>query len=69
MNICTVKSAVKKTDHINNIGAPFENTSAFVVSDKDSGFNLVPSGGIGELCFGGAQVVSLAQNRYPSDHR
>lgn len=58
MNICTVKPAVKKTDHINNIGTPFANTSAFVVSDQDDEFSLVPRGGIGELCFGGAQVVS-----------
>lgn len=69
MNICTVRPAVKKTDHINNIGTPFANTSAFVVSDQDSVFSLVPRGGIGELCFGGAQVVSLTPDRTPSDHR
>lgn len=58
MNVCTARPKVTKGDHINNIGPPFANTSAFVVSDQDEGFNIVPRGGIGELCFGGAQVVS-----------
>lgn len=58
MNICTAKPAVSKTDRINNIGTPFANTSAFVVSEEDDGFSLIPRGGVGELCFGGAQVVS-----------
>lgn len=61
MNICTVRPAVRKTDHINNLGPPFTNTSAFVVSYPDDGFSLVPRGGIGEFCFGGAQVVSLTR--------
>lgn len=55
---------MRKVDHINNIGAPFTNISAFVASDQDEGFNLVPKGGVGELCFGGVQVVSL-----PPDNR
>lgn len=57
MNICTVRPAVRKTDHINNLGPPFANTSAFVVSYPDDVFSLVPRGGIGEFCFGGGQVV------------
>lgn len=63
MNICTVKSAVRKTDHINNLGPPFANTSAFVVSYPDDVFSLVPRGGIGEFCFGGGQVVRLAREK------
>lgn len=59
MNVCTVKPAIRRTDHINNIGTALVNMSAFVISDQDEGFCLVPKGGVGELCFGGAQVVSL----------
>ena len=54
-NICTIKPTVTYTDMVNNIGSPFPNTSAFVVS-KDTGFELVFRGGVGELCFGGDQV-------------
>ncbi|KAL9094747.1 MAG: hypothetical protein Q9165_003018 [Trypethelium subeluteriae] len=54
-NICTVNARVSEMDLINNIGPPFPNTSAFVLS-KGSGFDLIPRGGVGELCFGGDQV-------------
>ncbi|KAL9072862.1 MAG: hypothetical protein Q9157_004942 [Trypethelium eluteriae] len=54
-NICTVNARVSNMDLINNIGPPFPNTSAFVLS-KGSGFDLIPRGGVGELCFGGDQV-------------
>ncbi|KAF2457979.1 hypothetical protein BDY21DRAFT_20445 [Lineolata rhizophorae] len=53
-NICTLNPRVKTTDLINNIGPPLRNTSAFVVDPSSE--KLVPSGGVGELCFGGDQV-------------
>lgn len=56
-NICTVKPNLAPTDFINNIGRPLRNTSAFVTVDGD-GFVIVPRGAVGELCFGGDQVVS-----------
>lgn len=56
-NICTIKPNIRHTDHMNNIGKPLENMSAFVASDSPV-FSLVPKGGVGELCFGGEQVVS-----------
>ncbi|KAF1842551.1 uncharacterized protein K460DRAFT_187670 [Cucurbitaria berberidis CBS 394.84] len=60
-NICTVNASVTPTDEINNIGPPFDNTSAFVL-DPDSEF-ILPRGAIGELCFGGAQVFRGYLNR------
>ncbi|KAI8936771.1 hypothetical protein NX059_006018 [Plenodomus lindquistii] len=53
-NICTVRPSVSGDDLINNIGCPFDNTSAFVM-DPDSD-RILPRGAVGELCFGGAQV-------------
>ncbi|KAK0662353.1 Hydroxamate-type ferrichrome siderophore peptide synthetase [Lasiodiplodia hormozganensis] len=53
-NICTVRPRVTEDDLINNIGAPFTNTSAFVMDETRD--ILIPRGGIGELCFGGDQV-------------
>jgi amino acid adenylation domain-containing protein len=60
-NICTVNPAVESDHVINNIGPPFENTSAFVLT-QGSDFQLVPLGGLGELCFGGQQVFRGYQN-------
>ncbi|KAI4743524.1 peptide synthetase [Aureobasidium sp. EXF-12298] len=60
-NICTVNPAVEHDHVINNIGPPFENTSAFVLT-QESDFQLVPLGGLGELCFGGQQVFLGYQN-------
>ncbi|KAG9674735.1 peptide synthetase, partial [Aureobasidium melanogenum] len=60
-NICTVNPAVEHDHVINNIGPPFENTSAFVLT-QESDFQLVPLGGLGELCFGGQQVFRGYQN-------
>jgi amino acid adenylation domain-containing protein len=60
-NICTVNAAVEADHVINNIGRPFENTSAFVLT-PDPGFHVVPTGGLGELCFGGQQVFRGYQN-------
>ena len=54
-NICTVNPKVTHHDSINNIGPPFKNTSAFVLSTGPE-FTLVPRGGEGEFCFGGSQV-------------
>ncbi|KAL1967788.1 hypothetical protein VTN77DRAFT_2477 [Rasamsonia byssochlamydoides] len=54
-NICTVRPNVELSDSIRNIGKPFKNTSAFVISD-DKDFSLIPRGGVGEFCFGGDQV-------------
>jgi amino acid adenylation domain-containing protein len=54
-NICTVKPKVSLHDSINNIGPPFKNTSAFVLSSR-ADFALVPRGGEGEFCFGGSQI-------------
>jgi amino acid adenylation domain-containing protein len=53
-NVCTVRPAVTSNDLINNIGPPLSNTSAFVLDPESD--RLIPRGGIGELCFGGAQV-------------
>lgn len=63
-NICTVKPRVRPTEQINNIGPPFSNTSAFVVLPDVEPLNIVPRGGIGELCFGGLQVVSISLYLY-----
>jgi non-ribosomal peptide synthetase component F/aryl carrier-like protein/NRPS condensation-like uncharacterized protein len=54
-NICTVNPRVTRFDSINNIGPPFKNTSAFVLSPGPE-FCLRPRGGEGEFCFGGTQV-------------
>ncbi|EFW15725.1 non-ribosomal peptide synthetase [Coccidioides posadasii str. Silveira] len=55
-NICTVKPRVRTTDLLSNIGKPFKNTSAFVLSQGNT-FSPVPRGAVGELCFGGKQVA------------
>lgn len=60
-NICTVQPRCTLEHLINNIGPPFDNTSAFVM-DPDSDV-ILPQGGIGELCFGGAQVFRGYLNR------
>lgn len=60
-NICTVNPAVGSDHAINNIGPPFENTSAFVLS-RGSDFQILPIGSLGELCFGGQQVFRGYQN-------
>ncbi|KAJ4406130.1 hypothetical protein N0V91_004802 [Didymella pomorum] len=60
-NICTVRPSVTSTDMINNIGPPFDNTSAFVL-DPNSDM-ILPRGAVGELCFGGEQVFRGYLNR------
>ncbi|KAF3051041.1 nrps [Didymella keratinophila] len=60
-NICTVRPSVTSTDLINNIGPPFDNTSAFVL-DPNSDM-ILPRGAVGELCFGGEQVFRGYLNR------
>jgi amino acid adenylation domain-containing protein len=54
-NICSINPITSYNDTIDNIGRPFKNTSAFVLSPV-SHFSLVPRGGEGEFCFGGSQV-------------
>ncbi|TLD23897.1 hypothetical protein PspLS_06863 [Pyricularia sp. CBS 133598] len=56
-NICTVKK-MKAGDIIQHLGFAFENTSSFVVQrESRNGIDVVPYGCVGELCFGGDQVV------------
>ena len=55
-NICTINPVMTKEQHVNNIGTTLLNTSAFILA-PDDGFELIPRGGVGELCFGGSQVV------------
>lgn len=55
-NICSVKPCVAKEDYIHNIGPALENTSVFVLTEQEQ-FEIVPRGAVGELCFGGSQVV------------
>jgi amino acid adenylation domain-containing protein len=52
---------MSSSDLINNIGKPFDNTSAFVL-DPNSG-TILPRGAVGELCFGGYQVFQGYLNR------
>lgn len=46
---------------INNIGRPFDNTSAFVLDPYSE--TILPRGSVGELCFGGLQVFRGYLNR------
>lgn len=55
-NICTINPAMSQSQDVNNLGHALDNTSTFILAQHD-GFELVPRGGIGELCFGGTQVV------------
>lgn len=48
-------------DLINNIGPPFDNTSAFVLDPLSDA--ILPRGAVGELCFGGEQVFRGYLNR------
>ncbi|KAJ4414076.1 Non-ribosomal peptide synthetase [Gnomoniopsis sp. IMI 355080] len=54
-NICSVKK-MRKNDHIRHLGHTFENTSVFLLTPQ--GMDVVPVGCVGELCFGGDQVVA-----------
>lgn len=54
-NICSVKK-MTSNDHIRHLGHTFENTSVFVLAPKS--LDVVPIGCVGELCFGGDQVVA-----------
>lgn len=58
-NVCTVCPSIEAWHSPRNIGPPLKNTSAFLISDHDE-FCLTPRGAVGELCFGGDQVVSFA---------
>ena len=59
-NICIVNSNMERKQNINNLGLPLSNTSTFILELHD-GFELIPRGGVGELCFGGSQVVYTIQ--------
>ncbi|KAF3491148.1 nonribosomal peptide synthetase 2 [Arthroderma uncinatum] len=74
-NICTVRPNLCMSHFISNIGKPFVNTSAFVLTEGD-GFSLVPRGAVGELCFGGDQVgigylnmEELTQQKFVTHHK
>lgn len=54
-NICSVKK-MTSGDHIRHLGYVFENTSAFILAPAS--MDVLPIGGVGELCFGGDQVVA-----------
>lgn len=54
-NICSVKK-MALDDHIRHLGHTFDNTSAFVLFPTT--LDVVPIGCVGELCFGGDQVVA-----------
>ncbi|KAF8420669.1 hypothetical protein EV426DRAFT_239732 [Tirmania nivea] len=54
-NICTINASMTQQEHLNNLGPILQNTSAFILALHD-GFELIPRGGVGELCFGGSQV-------------
>ncbi|ROV91734.1 hypothetical protein VPNG_09966 [Cytospora leucostoma] len=54
-NICSVKKMTAE-DHIRHLGFAFENTSAVVLSP--SSLDILPICCVGELCFGGDQVVA-----------
>ena len=55
-NICTMNAAMTQQEHVNNLGPTLDNTSVFIMAPHD-GFEIIPRGGVGELCFGGSQVV------------
>ena len=54
-NICTLRPRVAVDDLPSNVGWPLRNTSIFVLEEGST--NIVPRGGLGELCFGGDQVA------------
>lgn len=54
-NICTINMNMSQNHSLGNIGRPFRNTSAFVIS-PDDGFKILPAGAFGEFAFGGEQV-------------
>jgi amino acid adenylation domain-containing protein len=56
-----VRPFVSPSDLINNIGSPFDNTSALVLDPASN--VILPRGAVGELCFGGHQVFQGYLNR------
>lgn len=55
--VCTLFPNFQSSNSLANIGAPLSNTSVMIVSGEPS-LKIVPRGAVGELCFGGDQVVS-----------
>lgn len=54
-NIVSLNMNMQHDDLLGNIGKPFSNTSAFIISPEDD-FSLLPTGGLGEIVLGGEQV-------------
>lgn len=57
--VCTLYPNFQSSNSLANIGKPLSNTSVIIVSSKRSE-KMVPRGAVGEICFGGDQVVSSA---------
>ena len=55
--LCTTPVKIDTSSVSTIIGQPLKNTSAVIIADK-AGFNLLPLGAVGLLCFGGDQLVS-----------
>ncbi|OKP15175.1 Hydroxamate-type ferrichrome siderophore peptide synthetase [Penicillium subrubescens] len=55
--ICTASVRIETSSAITSLGLPLKNTSAMVIANKD-GFDLLPRGAVGLLCFGGDQVAT-----------
>ena len=56
--VATVNTHVVPSTALGNIGAPLKNTSVFVAAQQEQ-FSILPHGALGELCFGGDQIVRL----------
>lgn len=61
-NICNVRGPVRRDDMINNVGAPFPNTSIFICAkhgndDSETDVQILPIGAVGEVVIGGDQVA------------
>ncbi|KAJ3033198.1 hypothetical protein HDV00_006657 [Rhizophlyctis rosea] len=57
---CTMFPDVTSDIHPRNIGKPFETCSAYILTTN---LQVVPHGGVGELCIGGPQVARGYLNR------
>lgn len=55
--LCTIPVKIDTSSVSTIIGQPLKKTSAVIIADK-AGFNLLPRGAVGLLCFGGDQLVS-----------
>lgn len=55
-NIVSLYKPISHNERIGRIGYPLKTTSVFVLCPNSS-FSPVPRGGMGELCFGGSQIL------------